>query len=87
MPVHADARRGGGTPLDRALFDGEDYELLFAVPLAKAAAVEARGVAGRRVFRVGRLLPAAAGVVVQRGDGTAAPLPDRGWVHFRRRER
>ena len=87
VPVHADARRGGGDPIDGALFDGEDYELLFAVPPAKAALVEARGVAGCRVFRIGRLLPAAAGVVVQQGDGTAAPLPDRGWVHFRRRDR
>jgi len=84
VPIHADARRGrGGDPLGRALFDGEDYELLFAVAPAKARLVEARGVAGREVRRVGRLLPAAAGVVVQREDGTVAPLPDRGWAHFR----
>jgi len=84
VPIHRDARRGKGKPLDRAFFDGEDYELLFAAPAEKAARIEARGVAGRRVFRIGRLVHRNAGVVVQYAHGIA-PLPDEGWTHFRAR--
>jgi thiamine-monophosphate kinase len=87
IPIHRDARRGGGDPLHRALTDGEDYELLFAVPPGKAAAVEARGVAGRRVHRIGRLVHGHAGVVVQEVSGPLVPLPDEGWIHFRGRDR
>jgi thiamine-monophosphate kinase len=88
VPVHRDARRGGETdPLGRALLDGEDYELLFAAPPEMAARIEARGVAGTRVFRVGRLVHAAAGVVVQGEDGLVRDLPDEGWFHFRERLR
>jgi len=87
IPIHGDARKDPkGDPLSRALFDGEDYELLFAVPAAKAALVEERGVAGRRATRVGRLLHPEAGVVVQRENGALLPLPDAGWAHFRRRK-
>jgi thiamine-monophosphate kinase len=85
VPIHPDARRGGERdPLSRALFDGEDYELLFAVPPEEAARVASEGVAKRRVHRVGRLVHPAAGVVVQGEDGLVHPLPDAGWSHFRR---
>lgn len=84
VPIHRDARRGTGDPLAHALFDGEDYELLFAAPAEKAARIEARGVAGRRVHRIGRLVHRNAGVVVQYAHGLEA-LPDEGWTHFRAR--
>jgi thiamine-monophosphate kinase len=84
VPIHRDARKMKGDPLRHALFDGEDYELLFAVPAKRAARVEARGVAGRRVHRIGRLIHRNAGVVVQYDHGVEA-LPDEGWTHFRAR--
>ena len=88
MPIHRDARRyRGRDPLARALFDGEDYELLFAVPPEHAARVERQGVAGTRVFRIGRLVHELAGVVVQGEDGIVRPLQDEGWFHFRERKR
>jgi thiamine-monophosphate kinase len=83
VPIHPDARRGAGDPLLRAFTDGEDFELLFAVSPGRAEAVARRGVAGRRVHRVGRLLPSGAGFVVQGRMGILEPLPDGGWVHFR----
>jgi thiamine-monophosphate kinase len=86
IPIHPDAREEGGRdPLSRALFDGEDYELLFAAPPGKAALLEARGVAGTPVRRIGRLVHGAAGVVVQGEEGLLAALPDEGWFHFRER--
>ena len=84
VPIHRDARKLEGDPLRHALFDGEDYELLFAVPAEKASRVEARGVAGRRVHRIGRLVHGNARVVVQYGHGFEI-LPNEGWTHFRAR--
>jgi thiamine-monophosphate kinase len=88
VPIHPDARRGRGRdPLSRALLDGEDYELLFAVSPEKAALVERRGVAGTRVHRIGRIVHRNAGIVVQGEGGIVEPLADEGWVHFRERKR
>ncbi len=82
IPIHRDARRRKGDPLHRALTDGEDYELLFSVPPDKADLVETSGVAGRRMFRIGRLVHRNAGLVVQQESGRISSLPDQGWFHF-----
>jgi thiamine-monophosphate kinase len=84
VPVHADARRapGPGTPLSRALADGEDFELLVAhAPLEPAAlaALAARGVV---LVRVGTVT-AAAGVLRLVTGGVAAPFPRGGYDHLR----
>ena len=53
VPVSDDARRlaeklaDGSTPLDHALGDGEDFELILAVPPAASAADVGRAAAGR----------------------------------------
>lgn len=66
-------------PLDLALYGGEDYGLLFAVPPERARAMQK--VAARfAVRRVGRL-DATSRVVLADG-GVLAPLPDRGFDHF-----
>jgi thiamine-monophosphate kinase len=79
VPIHPDAvemRRDGRTPLDHALHDGEDYELLFTTtpeyatlfPLPVASTV------------IG-MIAAGAGVWLQRRDGSREPLTPRGWEH------
>ena len=81
VPVHADAHRRsrltGRTPLDHALNDGEDFELIFAVSEADAEKL----VAGSPVpvVRVGRVVPGA-GITLVAG-GTRSPLTPGGWVH------
>ena len=66
-------------PLDLALFGGEDYGLLFAVPPARVPAM--RKVATRfAVRRVGSI--DASPTVVLAGPGGSSPLPDRGFDHF-----
>ena len=66
-------------PLDLALFGGEDYGLLFAVPPERLPAM--RKVAARfAVRRIGRL-EAASRVVLAHG-GVFTPLPDRGFDHY-----
>ena len=88
VPVHSDARRlarrDAGKALDRALFDGEDYELICTLPRARAAEILARAP---------RICPQLALIGrVKRGSGVYAPAaqgapelrkldPRRGWSH------
>ena len=74
VPVHEDAikmrRRDGRSPLEHALHDGEDYELLFT---------------GQPAFyfastRIGTIT-AEPGVWLQSADGAREPLEAKGWEH------
>ncbi len=81
VPVHPDAvrlsARTGRPPLDHALGDGEDFELVFTVAPADGARLLADPpVAG--LARVGECV--ASGLWLDRG-GRREPLPPRGWVH------
>jgi thiamine-monophosphate kinase len=71
----------GAEPLDLALFGGEDYGLLFAVPPERVRAIQ-KFAARYAVRRIGRL-EAATRVVLADG-GVFRPLPDRGFDHFAR---
>lgn len=70
------ARRDGRPALDHALSDGEDYELLFALPAAEGPALERAGW-GRVIGRVDR----ARGLRLRRRDGREELLEPRGWEH------
>jgi len=73
VPVHADAvaaSRDGRTPLDHALHDGEDYELLVT------GALDGTGVP---LMRVGQVT--AGQQIVLLRDGRSDPLRPQGWEH------
>ena len=76
IPTHEDAvemRRDGRSPLEHALHDGEDYELLFTVR---------RGASGRAT-ELGMVIGSTAaepGVWVQTATGLE-PLEPKGWEH------
>jgi thiamine-monophosphate kinase len=73
VPVHEDAiemRRDGRTPLEHALHDGEDYELLFTGPPAFYFAST----------RVGTITEEP-GIFLQTTAGAREPLEARGWEH------
>jgi thiamine-monophosphate kinase len=77
VPVHEDAvrvRRDGRTPLDHALHDGEDYELLFTV--APSAVDDLPGFA----HVIGAIGPEP-GVWLQHPDGRREALEPKGWEH------
>jgi thiamine-monophosphate kinase len=85
VPVHPDAVAAGGprTPLERALHDGEDFELLLAHAPLDAPALAALAAQGVTLHRVGTVT-GAAGEVRLLVDGRAAPLPRGGYDHLRR---
>lgn len=74
VPIHEDAAtlaaRDGRPPLEHALHDGEDHELLFA-------ASREPGISG--ITRIGAIL-ANEGVWLDR-NGQLEELPERGWRH------
>lgn len=73
IPVHEDAielRRDGHSPLEHALHDGEDYELLFTGPPECSMPVK----------RIGTIT-AATSIVLAHVDGNHEPLDPKGWEH------
>jgi len=73
VPVHDDAvemRRDGHSPLEHALHDGEDYELLFTAR---------EGSFGTMAKRIG-MITASPGIWLQSGD-KHEPLEPKGWEH------
>jgi thiamine-monophosphate kinase len=72
VPIHDDAiemRRDGRSPLEHALHDGEDYELLFTS--------ERTGMPG--ATRIG-FITEVQGIVLE-ANGKRAPLEPKGWEH------
>lgn len=86
IPLSAAAReaKGGRTPLEHALYDGEDFELLFTVP---AARYEALATSWEDVFdlpctAIGRITEAGGRLVIIGSDGRREEAADRGYEHF-----
>ena len=84
IPVSADARklsrRDRRSALDHALNDGEDYELLFALPSILAARLEKS-----RLGKVIGQIAAMNGIYLQSKSGDLREVERRGWEHrFRR---
>lgn len=80
--IHPDAalrsRETGRTPLDHALSDGEDFELIVALdPAADEARCRAVG-----LRRIGILTPERE-LRMRHDDGRTTPIEPRGWEHFR----
>lgn len=72
IPIHNDAHamNDGQPPLEHALHDGEDYELLFASP----------GCDHPHAIEIGEVLPGATGAWIRDGK-SAMPLAPCGWDH------
>lgn len=74
IPIHPDAiemRRDGRSPLDHALHDGEDYELLFTAE---------RPELGRHGTSIG-VITSEPGIWLVKSDETREPLEPKGWEH------
>lgn len=86
VPVHTDAVRmaarpgDGRSPLDHALADGEDFELLLAMPAADAHALVAAPPPGLAPAIIGAV-ETGAGLVAVDAAGARKSLEPRGFVH------
>jgi thiamine-monophosphate kinase len=88
IPIHPDATRmaerpdDGRTPLDHALADGEDFELVLALPAADARMLAAEGAAllGTPFTVIGEVIPGS-GLCTRSADGALRPIQPRGFVH------
>jgi len=80
LPISADARRlarrDRRSPLDHALSDGEDYELLFTLPALQAGRVEKS-----RLGRVIGEVSAVDGMYMRDRRGELREIERRGWEH------
>jgi len=87
IPVSADAERlartDGRSPLDHALNDGEDFELLLAVsPEDGRRLVEDNPLGDLRLTAIGRIIEGS-GVTIIGADGERRSLEPCGYEHFR----
>ena len=87
VPVHADAVRlaardgpGGRTPLEHALADGEDFELILAVPPEEAKRLLERQPLDAPLVRIGRFIDEP-GLWQEFVGGARLPLALRGYLH------
>ncbi|MCX5675835.1 MAG: thiamine-phosphate kinase [Planctomycetota bacterium] len=87
IPVSEDAKRlakeDGRTPLDHALNDGEDFELLLAVePVDAQDLLKQNPLTSARLTHIGRVLEGG-GVSLVAADGSRAALEPGGYEHFK----
>jgi thiamine-monophosphate kinase len=84
LPVFEPSRDWGCDPIELGFYGGEDYELLFSVPTARAPALE-REYPRRypRIRRIGRLTSSPGVVVMKEPGAPRRRLPDLGFDHFR----
>ncbi|MBM3999862.1 MAG: thiamine-monophosphate kinase [Planctomycetes bacterium] len=84
IPIHGDAVSestiSGRDPLWHALGDGEDFELLFAVPPSEVARLVAEATPETPLVVVGRFVPEP-GLWLEDPDGTRRPLEPVGYRH------
>ncbi|MGQ0635510.1 MAG: tRNA (adenosine(37)-N6)-threonylcarbamoyltransferase complex ATPase subunit type 1 TsaE [Planctomycetaceae bacterium] len=82
IPVSAAAlaARDGRPPLDHALADGEDFELVFTVSSADGARLLAAPPFETPLSHIGEIT-ADARRLLKKPDGRLVPLPEAGWKH------
>jgi thiamine-monophosphate kinase len=81
IPIHEDAQASGGDPLERALHDGEDFELCLTLSPDEANRLMAKPPLGIELYRVGTIM-AEPGLRLRHRDGSIVPLIARGFDHL-----
>jgi thiamine-monophosphate kinase len=82
IPISAAAKKLEGDPLAHALGDGEDYELLFTVRPARAAALRKRWGFKTKLSEIGEVLPRGKGAWLVSRSGRRRRLQPKGWQHL-----
>jgi thiamine-monophosphate kinase len=76
------AVKSGKTPLEHALSDGEDFELLFTMPPQEAQRLLTDKEFGTKVSVIGGIT--GGGYVIQDADGRVKKYKPEGYAHFRK---
>jgi thiamine-monophosphate kinase len=79
IPIHSPTRKDDRSPLDHAVNDGEDFELLFCVSAEDADRLTAEQPLGTAITAIGRAV-AEPGVFWTK-EGTREAMPRGGFVH------
>jgi thiamine-monophosphate kinase len=83
IPIHEDAfvraAQTGRTPLDHALNDGEDFELLFSVSQNDSDRLLEQPLEGITLCMIGQIIPE--GYFIRDEQGEQHPVTPRGWQH------
>ena len=74
--------RTPGARLHEALYDGEDFELLFTLAPGKAMKLMARSPRDMRFFHVGMIAGKKQSLTILDQEGKRRPLARRGYTHF-----
>ena len=82
IPISRAARRLGGDPLAHALADGEDYELLFTVRPARAAALKRLWPFKTRLSEIGGIRKRGTGLWLREPSGKRRRIKPAGWEHL-----
>jgi thiamine-monophosphate kinase len=72
----------GKARLKDALYDGEDFELLFTLPPLKAQKLEGRNKGKYRFDRIGEIVPKSKGLRLKTSAGRLKKLNIKGYTHF-----
>ena len=68
--------------IEQALYDGEDFELLFTLPLAKARKLEKLKQKKFMFRRIGEIINTPKSLRLRMGNGTTKAIPTKGYKHF-----
>ena len=82
IPISAAAQfaADGQTPLEHALGDGEDFELLLTLPAEEAQRLLKTPIFETRLTHIGEIV-AGSTCELRQADGSRSPLPAKGWRH------
>ncbi len=83
VPIHPDVQRlpADKTPLERALSDGEDFELVFTLSATDAVTLQREWRESTPLNIIG-LITAESGCRLRESDGSLRNLPSLGWTHL-----
>ncbi len=83
IPISDDAyrRNDSMTPLEHAIYDGEDFELLFTVSPETAEALLRDQPLEEPVYEIGEITPGDAAIRILTADGVMIPHQPRGYLH------
>ena len=74
--------RRKGASLKQALHDGEDFELLFTLPAAKAKAFESCGGKNFKSYRIGQVVDDEFGLQLRTEESGLKTVKGKGYTHF-----